>query len=577
MSRSPAWIVAALLGLAACVSAAPDVDWATSPVKADEMSAAGAYLAGRHADRIRDVRSAGAFMDQVVMTPDAGIAMKRRAFLLRLEDGRFDDALPLAEEVVDTLDTNAPVANIFLAVEAARAEDFSRAGSIIDSLPDNRLNRILRPLLEGWIKLGQGNRAGAEQAIDDVLEIDGFAVLHALHAAMIADAAGDVPLARERYQAALVAMPDPPLRIRLTVARFLARQGDVDQAISAAMSEPSAAADPADIRQSLITESETRSGDRPEIKEGLAQAFFDLGSALQRDRRSELGMVFARLALRLDPDFDLATLLVAEILDDREQYAEALVLYDAVGTGSAYRLMAALRAVSGLEDLGRSEEAVDRLNKLAAERPTLMIPLVRLGDLYRARELWPEAVTAYNRAFERLPAGEEADWSLHYSRGIALERSAAWDRAEVDFLRALELRPEQPYVLNYLGYTWIDKGRNLPRATKMIEQAVALRPNDGYIVDSLGWAMYRQARFEEAVTHLERAVELRPTDPTINDHLGDAYWRVGRRNEARFQWRRALNFDPAKDLAGSIERKLETGLPGHQPITAARADTDVEG
>jgi hypothetical protein len=129
VSRSPAWIVAALLGLAACVSAAPDVDWATSPVKADEMSAVGAYLAGRHADRIRDVRSAGAFMDQVVMTPDAGIAMKRRAFLLRLEDGRFDDALPLAEEVVDTLDTNAPVANIFLAVEAARAEDFSRAGT----------------------------------------------------------------------------------------------------------------------------------------------------------------------------------------------------------------------------------------------------------------------------------------------------------------------------------------------------------------------------------------------------------------------------------------------------------------
>jgi tetratricopeptide (TPR) repeat protein len=323
---------------------------------------------------------------------------------------------------------------------------------------------------------------------------------------------------------------------------------------------------------------ETRSGRHPSVSDGLAQAFFDLGSALQRDRRSELGMVFARLALRLDPDFDLATLLVAEIQDDRGQHAAALSLYDAVPDSSAYRLMAELRAVSSLEDLDRIDEAVARLNALAADRPTLTDPLVRLGDLYRAREDWRASVAAYDRAFDRIPDTDTAPWSLHYSRGIALERSAAWDRAEADFLRALEIRPEQPYVLNYLGYTWIDQGRHLPRATRMIEQAVALRPNDGYIVDSLGWAMYRQERFPEAVEHLERAVELRPTDPTINDHLGDAYWRVGRRQEARFQWRRALSFGPEAELAATIERKLQAGLPALESPTVktAGAETDAE-
>lgn len=546
---------------------------------AESASTAGAYLAGRHADRVRDVQRASRYMDRVLASGDVGIALKRRAFLLRLEDGRYDAAAELAPDIVDTLDENAPVASIFLSVEAARAGDFDRAATLIDQLPDSRLNRILRPLLDGWIALGRGDRAAAEAAMDRVLELDGFAILHALHVALAADAAGDTDLAAERYAKAVSTVADPPLRIRLTAADFHARRGDLDRALMIALSDSSGAADPTDVRRALTKTAETRAGQRPSVTEGLAQAFFDLGSALQRDRRTELGMVFSRLALRLDPEFDLAILLVAEILDDRGQHAEALALYDDLPAESAYRLMADLRAISSLEDMDRIDEAVGRLEALAVARADLTDPLVRLGDLYRSRERWDEAVAAYDRAFARVPADQAAPWSLYYSRGIALERSARWDRAEADFLAALEIRPEQPYVLNYLGYTWIDQGRHLPRATKMIEQAVALRPNDGYIVDSLGWAMFRQGRFEEAVTHLERAVELRPTDPTINDHLGDAYWRVDRRQEARFQWRRALSFGPDGDLAAAIEQKLQAGLPALEPRTVktAGAEADAEG
>ena len=396
---------------------------------------------------------------------------------------------------------------------------------------------------------------------------------------MLADAAGETALAAERYEAAVANMQDPPLRVRLVAANFQARFQSVEAAMATAIVTDATSADPADVEAYLRRVAETRKGLHPSATDGLAQAFFDLASALQRDRRSELGMVFSRLALRLDPDFDLATLLIAEILDDRQQHGEALALYDTVPDTSAYRLMAELRAVSSLVDLDRMDEAVDRLNALADRRPRQIDPLVRLGDLYRSTENWNGAISAYNRAFSRLPAGDPGSWSMYYSRGISLERDEQWDRAEADFLKALELRPEQPYVLNYLGYTWIDQGRNLPRATQMIEQAVALRPNDGYIVDSLGWAMYRQERYGEAVEHLERAVELLPTDATINDHLGDAYWRVGRRQEARFQWQRALSFDPNEELATTIEHKLQAGLPAVQSDSVKTADTkaDVDG
>ncbi|MGH6954092.1 MAG: tetratricopeptide repeat protein, partial [Alphaproteobacteria bacterium] len=151
-------------------------------------------------------------------------------------------------------------------------------------------------------------------------------------------------------------------------------------------------------------------------------------------------------------------------------------------------------------------------------------------------------------------------WTLLYARGIALERSKQWPRAEADLLRALEFRPEQALVLNYLGYSWADRGENLERAREMIERAVALRPNDGYIVDSLGWVHYRMGQYDKAVIHLERALELKSGDAVITDHLGDAYWQAGRKTEARFQWRRALTLDADQDLRRSIQLKLEHGL-----------------
>jgi Flp pilus assembly protein TadD len=252
--------------------------------------------------------------------------------------------------------------------------------------------------------------------------------------------------------------------------------------------------------------------------------------------------------------------LLGELFEGEGRWDDAIETYQEIGRDSPYGWNARLRVASALDRIDRTDEAVERLREMAEERSGRIEALVTLADILRGRERYQEAAEAYDGVFERISELEERHWSLLYARGIALERSRQWSRAEADFLRALELKPDQPLVLNYLGYSWVEQGDNLERALGMIEKAVELRPNDGYIVDSLGWVYYRMGSYVEAVEQLERAVELRPEDPTINDHLGDAYWRVRRFNEARFQWQRALSFTPDEELVPAIEAKLKLGL-----------------
>ncbi|MDH5797960.1 MAG: tetratricopeptide repeat protein, partial [Paracoccaceae bacterium] len=183
-----------------------------------------------------------------------------------------------------------------------------------------------------------------------------------------------------------------------------------------------------------------------------------------------------------------------------------------------------------------------------------------LGDVLRRLERNVEAVAAYDKAVALHEASGQENWLVYFTRGISLERIGEWERSEADLRKALELRPDQPQVLNYLGYSLVELQVKLDEALDMIARAVDARPNDGYITDSLGWVLYRLGRYDEAVGHMERATELMPVDPIVNDHLGDVYWAVGRYREARFQWERAMSFEPEEKDAMRIRRKLEVGL-----------------
>jgi len=306
---------------------------------------------------------------------------------------------------------------------------------------------------------------------------------------------------------------------------------------------------------------------------GLADAFYGSATALAQENARSPAIFYLRFALYLRPDFAEAALVLGRLFEIEEQPANALAVYELIADDASVAGEARLREVWALEAMGREDEALERLRVLMTSAPDTVDNLSALANLLRQRGELDEAIANYTRAID-MAAGNEGvrHWVLYYARGIAFHQDDDWARAEADFIKALALNPGQPDVLNYLGYSWVERGENLEQAHAMLEEAVAQRPNDGYIVDSLGWSYFRRGDIGQAIVHLERAVLLRPENPTINEHLGDAYWVDGRRTEARFQWSHALSLSVDSDQAQVLRRKIAEGLINGNGIGAAFND-----
>jgi len=272
----------------------------------------------------------------------------------------------------------------------------------------------------------------------------------------------------------------------------------------------------------------------------------------------------------LRPKSPFALAALANVYELTHRYQRAIDTYDRIPAGTPLQKAVDIRKAINLNLLERVDDAKALLESLANAHKTDRQPLITLGEIMRSRKRYAEAIEYYDRVIALTPKPEAEDWVHWYARGTSYERLKKWPMAEADLLKALQLEPNQPLALNYLGYSWIDQNRNLKQGMAMIEKAVAAKPDDGYIVDSLGWAHYRLGDFDQAVRYLERAVELRPEDPTLNDHLGDAYWRVGREREARFQWDQALTLKPEEEEVEKIKTKLDHGLP---PVPIAKSQT----
>ncbi|HYZ40586.1 MAG TPA: tetratricopeptide repeat protein, partial [Stellaceae bacterium] len=441
------------------------------------------------------------------------------------------------------------------------AGDKTGAVTRADALPEDGVHRFVRPLARAWTRMAVGDVAGAEAALQELDKFNGFAPLKNFQLGMIEDLAGQADLAEDNFKKTLEATGQLNWRLTDTMANFYQRHGRDDEAqalyerfikdnAGSELAESVLAMRPAGTPTPLIKSA----------ADGLAEALFDLASVVNQPETLDLGLLYGRCALELRPHMVLAQLLLADILSAQNKPEESLALLSQIPASSPYSWSARLRVAADLEMLDRTDEAIAQLKEMAAEAPTRAGADMQLGDLLRGKKRFSEAVEAYDEAIRRFEAaGMPERWSLYYSRGIALERSGQWKRAEADLSHTLALKPDQPLVLNYLGYSWIDRGEHLQRGLKMIEKAVELRPEDGYIVDSLGWAHYRLGDYTSAVQYLEKAIELVPEDPTINDHLGDAYWQSGRAIEARYQWRRALQFGPQDDEVKPIQAKLDGG------------------
>jgi tetratricopeptide (TPR) repeat protein len=522
-------------------------------------SAAGKYLAGRFARRNRDFGNAAELLTDALSLDSANRKIRRQAFFSLVASGRLEQAAKLARKIVGT-NAGEPISNLTLVVEDMRRGQLDQAATRLVDMPRRGMNTFTSPLLLAWLRQAQGKTGEAVKALDGLSKVASFVGLRHLHVGLIEDLAGRDEAADKSLSAAVKSTAS--LRAVQAYGRFLERKGRTKEARALYKNFIDKNNDTEALDTAL---DRLKSGKKPKRlisnpMEGMAEVFFNLSGTLAQGRSNDLALIYGRFALRLRPSFPLAQVLLGGLLESLDRKTEALSLYEAVSPDSPLYWSARLRKAATLDDLKRTDEAITQLQKMAEERTDQSEPFIRLGDLFRTKKQYQDSVDSYSGAIKRIGKLSKSHWSLLYARGIAYERSKQWQNAETDFLRALKLSPEQPFVLNYLGYSWVDQGKNFERAKEMIERAVQLRPNDGYIVDSLGWVLYKIGEYDNAARKLERAVILRPEDPTINDHLGDAYWRVGRFNEARFQWNRALSLEPEKKDVPAIEKKLRKGL-----------------
>ncbi len=544
-------LLLALALLSACAASNPSPHPATAAAgqtRGGESAMAGPFLAGRFAAMQNDLDlAADQFLRALALDPNSP-ELRQQTFLACLMAGR-PEAVDLAQNQPDN-----QTAQLLLAGHDALGGNWDAAETRYAALPRQGLTQLLQPLLVAWAQQGAGRTDAALATLHPFIEGQRSRFIYALHGAMIADLAGRTAEAARLYRVAQTEYGVPTVEMARLVASWQARQGHPDEAAQTIKAAGDLNPQIAIALPALQANAGTRVIRRP--TDGLAEAYLVLAAALRQQDASELSMLMLRLALDLRPDDTSARLLAAEILEGGRHPDIALQILAPVAADDPVIAIVRLRRAQLTEVTGHSEDALHQLAEIARDFPDQPGPYIAQGDILRAAHRYAEAAAAYDKAVTLVGKPSPQDWALFYDRGIALERSKEWDRAESDLLTALSLFPDQPYVLNYLGYSWAEQGRNLPRARQMIERAVEQRPNDGAIIDSLGWVMLRQGDTDGAVKALEHAVELMPEEADINGHLGDAYWAAGRREEALYQWRRALTLKPEPEEVPKLEAKL---------------------
>jgi tetratricopeptide (TPR) repeat protein len=549
----------------------------TSALQSSAISASGSYLAARHAGQQRDAAAAAAYYRAALKRDPNNGELLDRVFLAFLVDGEVDEAVKFAERVAQA-DKNDRVARLVLGVNSLKRKQYAPARRDLAQSIRGPITDLTATLLSAWSSLGANDSKGAIAAIDHLAGPEWYAIFKDLHAGLIYDVAGNQKEAGKRLERAYK-LDSTALRVVQAYGSWVSRNRSPKDAMTVFETF-----DKTLPRHPLVVEAmdKLKAGEKlpplvANVQAGAAEALYGLGASLGRRGGEDLGLVYLQLSLFLSPNHPLALLSLADLYESLKKPELAIKIYDRVPPSSPLHRNAAIQMAANLDSLDRADEAQKHLEALIKQNPDDLEAIMALGNVLRGHKKFAECANVYSKGVSTIQKPEKANWVVFYFRGICHERSKQWAKAEADLMKALELFPDQPHVLNYLGYSWIDQGIKLDEGMEMIKKAVQQRPDDGYIVDSLGWAYYRLGNYEEATKQLERAIELKPEDPTINDHLGDAYWRIGRVLEARFQWAHARDLKPDAEELPKIEEKLKEGLPDETSSQAKAGKKSGDG
>ena len=525
-----------------------------------EQGASGAYLAARQAARVNDAASAGDFYEMALMARPQDAELMRAALQAHILSGEMVQAAAMAERLVIP-QPNDQQARILLAVQAVKDGRYDAALTHINEINPGPFADMVVPKIRLWTALALQDDAAAARATETLARGGVFTSVPLSQAAHAAEIAGDVEAAQAHYDKAVRAGGARHLSFVLAYGEFLQRRGEADKA------------------DKLYTYFAERNLDNPHLEDararladgtplpveqkpqhGLAAAFAGIAEAMQGENRTDLALGFYRVAAHLAPSDDRIAFAVAKVLGAQERHVEAAEQFGRIAGDALSYDEAQIERAQMLYLAGAGEAAIAVLSAQLKRQPDNRDILISLGDLYRSESRFAKAEDMYDRAIGLSGEAVPRHWFLYFARGMMRERLGNWDMAETDLQLARKLSGDEPNVLNYLGYSWIDQGIFLDEGLKIIRQAVAKDPKNGAFIDSLGWAHYRLGNYDEALKLLERASQLEATDPVITDHLGDALWRNGRRVEARYQWRKALAFEPTEEDRIKIEGKLLKGL-----------------
>lgn len=541
-----------------------------------QKSWAGQYLAGFHATRKNDYINASKYFSESLKLRAQSDYLRARAMNLLLVSGKYSEAIQLAEGLADA--EEASTARFLLLASKAKDGEFEEIKAMIDEISGDSKPSTLHSLMRAWASFGMGNKLDAQNQLKKLHEQDSLLEnLINFHYALISDLSGNQKVAEELY-GKLFSAKTHAASFLASAYHFYEKTGDSEkqkfalEKYNKAIGNEYLVTPPNPVQNPL---------------EGMANLFVELAKIISNEYYSEKTASFLRMGIYLNPDLDEAKILLGSILIAEGDYNSANNVLSQVRPESGMGDFALLSIVRNFEALGQELRAREYLQELIDSELAVVEALVNLGDMERKKSNFEKAAEYYSQAIERraeetqnLELKEKEDkkfWGIYFARGVSYERLKQWELAEADFKKALELYPDQPDVLNYLGYSWVDMGVNLADAKQMILKAYQQRPNDAHITDSVGWALYKLGEYERAVKYLERAAQLMPYDPVVNDHLGDVYWKVGREKEAKFMWQRALDNKPEAKYVEAIKSKLENGmievvdneLVENEPITEA--------